>query len=49
MHLLLCINKKFMLPEDNIISNLINSNMDDGVHNYKTLSETLINLFNFEG
>jgi len=48
VHLLLSINKKFFQPEDNIIINLINSTMDDGVHNYKTLSEISINLFNFE-
>ncbi len=47
VHLLLAINKKFLMPEENLIVNFINMNQDT-IANRKFLSEAIINLFNFE-
>ncbi len=47
VHLLLAINKKFLLPEENLVVSFINTNQDT-IANRKFLSEAVINLFNFE-
>ncbi len=47
VYLIIAINKKFTLPEENLLVNLINSNQEI-VSNRKCLSESVINLFNFE-
>ena len=47
VYLIISINKKFTLPEENLLVNLINSNQEI-VSNRKCLSESVINLFNFE-
>ena len=47
IHLLLTINKKFMMPEENLLVNFINTNAET-ISNRKFLSEAVINLFNFE-
>lgn len=47
IHLLLSINKKFLMPEDNVILDFINSDTDT-ISNRRFLSETIVNLFNLE-
>ncbi len=44
IHLVLALNNKFQLPEENLVINTINSSQEDR----KYLSEIVINLINFE-
>ncbi len=46
INLLLSINKKFMLPGENLILGFINN--PDTISNRKFLSESIVNLFNFD-
>ena len=45
IHFVLNINKKYMLPSENLVSICINSSQETM---FKVLSEIVINLFNFE-
>lgn len=45
IHFILALNKKFVLPKDNLVINEILSQKDQS---YKTLSENLIKLLNLE-
>jgi hypothetical protein len=45
IHFVLNINKKYMLPSENLVSICINSSQESM---FKVLSEIVINLFNFE-
>lgn len=45
IHFILALNKKFILPKDNLVVNEILSQKDQS---YKTLSENLIKLLNLE-
>ncbi len=58
IHFLLSLNKKFNMPDENLIlKNIFSSNQSDDANstditsfdNYKYLSEVLLNLVNFEG
>lgn len=46
IRLLLAINKKFMLPGENLILEFINN--PDTISNRKFLSESIVNLFNID-
>lgn len=47
IHLLLAVNKKFMLPGENLILEFINSDSET-ISNRKFLSEAIVNLFNLD-
>lgn len=48
VHLLLSLNLRYVLPEENILMGFIIGQVDEPLKDYKILSEKLLNLFNFE-
>lgn len=47
VNLILAINKKFLMPEDNSLAHYLVSTQEK-INNHKFLSETILNLFNAE-